>query len=192
MVSQLDLAVANGHVDDFTEQGIPYRMRPQFFHNAGRGVFQETPPTNLGPYFSRPCLGRALATLDADRDGRPDLIVTHLDEPAALLMNSTHLAGCSLSLSLIGVTSARDAIGATVTVTIAGRNIVRQLTAGDGYLASNERKLVIGVGATDMIDELSLRWPSGITTTFHEVPSNREVIVVEGNSQLIVRPVSHR
>ncbi len=187
---QLDLAVANGHVDDFSDRGIPYRMRPQFFQNTGRGAFREMPATDLGPYFSRPCLGRALATLDANRDGRPDLIVTHLDEPVALLVNSTQPAGNSLSLTLHGATSARDAIGATVTVTIAGHKIVRQLTAGDGYLASNERKLIIGVGVAVMVEELRVRWPSGVTTTFHDVPSNQDVILVERRSPLIVRRLS--
>lgn len=185
---QLDLAVANGHVDDFSSRGIPYQMPPQFFQNMGRGAFRELPAKNLGPYFARPCLGRAMATLDADRDGRPDLIVTHLDQPAALLVNSTPLTGNSLTLSLHGVTSARDAIGATVTVTVAGDKIVRQLTAGDGYFASNERKLVIGVGAALVVEELRIRWPSGMTTTLHDVPSKHALIIIEVGSSHSMRP----
>jgi hypothetical protein len=107
-------------------------------------------------------------------------------------MNSTHLAGNSLSLSLHSVTSARDAIGTTVTATFSGHKTVRQLTAGDGYFASNERKLIIGVGAATLIEDLTIRWPSGMTTTMRAVPSNHEVTLIEGNSPVIVRLVSHR
>ncbi len=189
---QLDLAVANGHVDDFSGQGIPYRMRPQFFRNVNRGVFHELQSQYLGSYYSRPCLGRALATLDADCDGRPDMVITHLDEPAALLVNSTPSVGNSLSLTLCGVTSARDAIGATVTVTFPDRKIVRQLTAGDGYLASNERKLIIGVGAARTVDSLCVRWPSGLVTTFYDVPSNHDFLLIEGQRSPIKRTTTHR
>lgn len=186
----LDLAVSNGHVDDYSERGVPYQMRPQFLQNESGGRFRELTAKDLGPYFSRPCLGRALATLDANRDGRPDIIVTHLDKPAALLVNMTQSAGNSLRLSLHAVTTARDAIGTTVTATIAGGKIVRQLTAGDGYLASNERKLVIGVGDADFVEVLDIRWPSGVTTTFYDVPSNHDITVIERQSIFIPRSVA--
>ena len=188
---QLDLAVANGHVDDFSGQGIPYQMRPQLFRNVNRGVFHELQGQYLGSYYSRPCLGRALATLDADCDGRPDMVITHLDEPAALLVNSTLSVGNSLSLTLCGVTSARDAIGATVTVKFPDRQIVRQLNAGDGYLASNERKLIIGVGAAHTVDSLCVRWPSGLVTTFYDVPSNHDFLLIEGQRSPIKRTTTH-
>src|SRR5439155_20295492 len=59
-----DLVVANGHVDDYTKKGTPFRMRPQFFSNLGRGRFAELPPSELGEYFDRRLLGRGLARVD--------------------------------------------------------------------------------------------------------------------------------
>ncbi|HEX6985662.1 MAG TPA: FG-GAP-like repeat-containing protein, partial [Planctomycetaceae bacterium] len=134
-----DLVVANGHIDDFTESGMPFRMRAQFFRNLG-GRFEERPADAVGAYFGKERLGRGLARLDWDRDGRDDFAVSHLFEPVSLVTNRSPSAGRSLALRLVGA-GARDAIGATVRVTAGGRTWTKQLTAGDGYQCSNERRL---------------------------------------------------
>ena len=55
----LDLVVANGHLDDYSDDGVPYRMRTQLFVNDGRARFDEAPTRSLGPHFGQPVLGRA-------------------------------------------------------------------------------------------------------------------------------------
>ncbi|GIT28820.1 MAG: hypothetical protein Ct9H300mP1_08660 [Planctomycetaceae bacterium] len=83
-----------------------------------------------------------------DRDGRPDFAVSHLDDPSAVLANRTEAAGHWLAIRLVARRSARDAIGAEVTVRSGSMRSVHQLTAGDGYQASNQRGLVIGLGSS--------------------------------------------
>lgn len=41
--------------------------------------------------------------------------------------------------------------------------VTKQLVAGDGYLASNERVLQFGVGSAVVFSELIIQWPSGET-----------------------------
>ncbi len=43
----------------------------------------------LAPNFQQSWLGRAVARLDVNRDGLPDLAVTHVDSPFALLVNES-------------------------------------------------------------------------------------------------------
>jgi len=179
-----DLVVANGHIDDFTHAGYAYRMRPQFFHNLG-GRFTEVPADATGPYFSRELLGRGLARLDWNGDGRDDFAVSHLDDPAALLTNVSEPAGKSASFCLVATRSARDAIGTIVTVRAAGRSVVKQLTAGDGYAASNERKLIFGLGDADGVDSVAVRWPSGATETFSASADGTEWLIVEGRDRTL-------
>jgi tetratricopeptide (TPR) repeat protein len=178
---RLELFVANGHVDDLRRAGRPYRMSPQLFGPVGRS-FVEIEATSLGPYFQSERLGRAVARLDWNRDGQDDLIVGHLEDPCALLTNTTPDAGRFLSLKLFGTASSRDAIGTIVRATIGGRTLTRQLTAGDGYQASNERRIIIGTEAAAAIDRLTVRWPSGREQTFDDVASSQEAILVEGQS----------
>ncbi|MBW3543639.1 MAG: CRTAC1 family protein, partial [Planctomycetes bacterium] len=177
---RLDLIVTNGHIDDFTSDGTAYRMPPQFFRGLGGGRFQELPADSLGPYFAERYLGRGLARLDWNRDGREDVVVSHLDAPAALLTNETQPAGHFLVIRLVGVESNRDAIGATVTVRTADAVETGQLTAGDGYLASNQRQLVFGLRTAQRVEEMLVRWPSGREERFVDLAVDAELIAVEG------------
>ncbi len=110
----LDLTLVNGHIDDYTPIGDPYRMVPQVFRNR-QGVFAWEQKSVPGAYFREPALGRALATLDFDRDHKIDFVATHLDRPAALIRNMTESTNHWLELELVGVHCERDAIGAFVT-----------------------------------------------------------------------------
>ena len=126
-------------------------MQSQLFRWDGR-QFLEVDGAEVGPYFEQKWLGRPVARLDWNRDGRDDLLVGHLEDDSALLTNTTPATGRFLSLKLFGVGSSRDAIGTTVRARFGDRTIVRQLTAGDGYQASNERRLILGLGQADAVD----------------------------------------
>jgi tetratricopeptide (TPR) repeat protein len=175
-----DLVVTNGHIDDLTSIGEPYKMPAQFFRNLGRGRFAEVPASTLGPFFRENHLGRGLARLDWNRDGRDDFVVSQLREPAGLLTNETPSAGHFLAVQLRGTRSSRDAIGATVEITTGGDHRVMQLTAGDGYHASNERQLRFGLGPVNKVDELKIHWPGGPAQSWKGVSADQVILVIEG------------
>lgn len=179
-----DLIVTNGHIEDYSDQAKPYRMRPQYFRNLGGRKFQELNADSLGPFFAGKYLGRGLARIDWNRDGREDIVISHLDAPAALLTNTTRNAGHFLALRIVGTESARDAIGATVQWTAEERSRFRQLTAGDGYMASNERQLVFGLGEARKADTVTIRWPSGLEQRFTEVEADCHWLAIEGRQSL--------
>lgn len=176
---RLEAFVANGHVDDLTRHGRPYKMPAQLFRLGGQR-FAPVAAAELGPYFQQAWLGRGVARLDWNRDGREDLVVGHLNDASSLLTNTTPEVGNFVAIKLVGVASARDAIGTTVEAHRGDRIILRQLTAGDGYHASNERRLVIGVGSAEKIDKLIVRWPSGTVQQFEGVATSQEMTLVEG------------
>ncbi len=173
-----DLVVTNGDVDDLSDTGRDYEMRPQLFWNA-RGEFEEIDPRASGGYFEKRYLGRGLARLDWNRDGLADLCITHLDAPAALLTNTTPVAGRGLSVQLVGCVSSREAVGTVVTVEAEGRMMTQQLTAGDGYQASNDRRLLFGLGAAEFADRVEVRWPSGLVSELLNVPAGSRLVVIE-------------
>lgn len=184
-----DLIVANGHIDNYSDDGRSrYQMQAQFFRNDGLNGFHEVPPRQLGSYFQTPVLGRALARLDLNRDGRPDAVISHLDAPAALLQNETIADGRWLTLQLIGRTSSRDAIGAMVKLECSGRTVHQQLTAGDGFQACNQQLLLFGVADARKVDRLTIEWPSGQNDQFHEVKTNQHWLVREGDRKLLLSP----
>lgn len=186
---RLDLFVTNGHTEKDPGPKAAYEMPPQFYWNQGQGTFGELESEGLGEYFSKKYLGRGVARLDVNRDGLPDLVVTHLDAPLALLENETPLNGRHfLVVHLRGTLSGRDAIGSRVEVQSGDLRLVRQLTAGDGYLVSNQRVLLIGLGEKDKIDTLTVRWPSGGLSSFNDITVDREVLIVEQATMLLSLP----
>jgi tetratricopeptide (TPR) repeat protein len=179
-----DLVITNGHVSDYTAEGQPYEMRPQFLRNSGGGRFVELPPDTLGAFFEGRHVGRGLARLDWNRDGLEDFVVSHLGARAALVTNRSAPAGHMLALELRGVTNSRDAIGTTVRLEAGGRVRTRQLTGGDGYYAVNESRMIFGLGPAERVDALTVRWPSGHEQTFEDVPAGQAYILVEGQRLL--------
>lgn len=175
-----DLIVANGHLDQNTAGILPYQMATQVFQNLGEDRFIELPAASLGPYFQRAHAGRAVARMDWNRDGADDVCVTHVDSPVALLDNRTSARGHYLNVHLRGITCSRDAIGSVVRVSAGDRTWYRHLTAGDGFQASNERRLTFGFGDLSHVDELEIRWPSGMVQTMAAPELDQEVLVVEG------------
>ena len=176
----LDLIVANGHIDTYEKADVAYEMPAQYFSNTGGSTFVEKSPEQLGAYFQEKLLGRGLARLDWNRDGRQDAVVSHLDAPAALLTNITDTQAHYLGIKLVGTTSARDAIGSTVTLIAGTKTLTRQLTAGDGYQASNQRQLIFGLGDANSVDELHIRWPSGHEQTLAHLEADATYLFVEG------------
>ncbi|MCA9052779.1 MAG: VCBS repeat-containing protein [Planctomycetaceae bacterium] len=175
-----DLVLVNGDVDDYRTQGGMYQMPAQIFRNVGRGQFREVTDADRGTFFERSYLGRGLARLDWNGDGRVDFAVSNLNAPAALAVNRTAATGRYLNLRLTAIDSARDAIGAAVHLTAGDVVRSQHLTAGDGYMASNERVLQFGLGTANRVDELRVDWPSGRTQSFTDLPVDAEFILIEG------------
>ena len=178
-----DLVIVNGHVEDLRKMETPWQMRPQFLKNQGQGRFQELKADGLGAFFQKPRLGRGMARLDWNRDGREEVAVSSLDQPVVLLENRTKDSGNRLVVRLTGTESNRDAIGTTVRLKVSGLTLMRQLTAGDGYQASNQRVLVFGLGPDQQVSELEVSWPSGLKQSFTGIAANQELQLVEGQPE---------
>ena len=153
-----DTAAVNGHVVNAASQGYPFRMPPTLFRNR-RIEFEAVGP-RAGGYWQRPTLGRTMARLDWNRDGRPDLVINHLDAPAALLENQTDTKFHWIGIDLVGQRCERDAIGAKVVVTSPDRVRVGWRAAGDGYMATNAPTLHFGIGSETEV-EVMVVWPDG-------------------------------
>jgi tetratricopeptide (TPR) repeat protein len=175
-----DLVATNGHVDDFRQDGGEYQQRPQFYRNLGGGRFIELSAPEIGAFFAGKYLGRGLARLDWNRDGRMDFVVSNIGSRASLVTNRSTGAGHFLCVRLHARTTARDAIGSVVEVEAGGRRWSKQLVAGDGYMASNERLLQFGLGQAGAVALVRILWPSGETTTLRNLPVDSTIELVEG------------
>lgn len=177
----MDIVMANGHVDDYRGEGGEYHMRPQFFQNTGGGRFVERFSADVGSFFGRKYLGRGLSRLDWNGDGRTDFVVSNIGDRASLVTNQSTGIGHFLNVRVHATATARDAIGTVVEVSAGNRKWSKQLLAGDGYMASNERMLQFGLGDATTVKELKVNWTSGNITTLSQVPVDVTIELVEGS-----------
>jgi hypothetical protein len=168
----LDLAVANGHIDDTVRNirgNVGYAQPPQLFLNNGHGRFDDV-AASLGADFARPKVGRGLAYADFDRDGDFDLLITTNNGPAYLYRNDLAVKNRCIRFRLVGTQSNRDAIGAVVRVEAGGVTQSRTVKSGSSYLSQSELSVTFGLGRRDRIDRAVIEWPSGRSEEFKNLP----------------------
>jgi hypothetical protein len=61
---------------------------------------------------------------------------------------------------------------------------MRVVTAGDGYASQYSRVAHFGLEKAEVLDELSVTWPSGIQQSFQNVETNRLVDLIESDGQI--------
>lgn len=185
----LDIAVLNGHVSDMTRRGQPYEMRAQLFQGSRQGFSMVKPSRRSDQaYWTELTLGRTLAMIDWNRDGRMDLVANHLDQPVALLENQTTIKrGKSIQFELVGTVSERDAIGATVTVQQQDERWTAWQTGGDGFLCTNQNQLHFGIGDHPVVESVTVKWPSGKEQIFSSVSTEGAYLIIEGQDELVQR-----
>ena len=187
-----DLIVTNGHAEDHRDRGVALRMPPQLFVNVGNGEYQEVERNVAGSYFADEYLGRGMALIDWNRDGLEDAVVSNIGARASLVTNVTPGAGHYVAVRLRGRKAARDAYGTIVTIHYGnGKSRTRQLCAGNGYQACNERQLLFGLGDADRVERIEIVWPSGTNQTFGPLAAGTTWIVVEGRNQLWALPADN-
>jgi hypothetical protein len=180
---RLDIAVANGHVSAHVdEDGDPnntFRQAARLYHNRGQGRFQEVSQL-AGPYFHEQHVGRGLAVCDYDNDGRQDLAFSNSGGPAVLLHNASTDPHHWLRLDLQGTRSNRDAVGARVTVTVGGQQLVRHRKGGGSYCSASDPRLFFGLGTATAVEEVEIRWPSGLVQKLGRLKGDCGYLVIEG------------
>jgi len=189
----LDLYVANGHIEDAIERVQPrvrYAEPPHLFRNLGNGKFSEV-TQSAGAAFATPRVARGAAYGDINNDGALDLLVATNAGPAVLFRN-TGATNHSLRIKLVGTTSNRDGIGATVRLTAGSDTQSKMLRSGSSYLSSSELILTFGLGAHTQADAIETHWPSGQVDQLKSVAADQIITVKEKEGSIAAKPLAKR
>jgi len=177
----LDLAVANGHIEETVRNihgNVGYAQPPHLFLNQG-GKFQDV-AAKVNGGFAQPKVGRGLAYGDFDRDGDLDILLTTNNGPAYLYRNDQLAGNRSIRFHLTGTKSNRDAIGAVVRIFYDGQTQSQMVKTGSSYLSQSELPLTFGLGKGDKIERAQIEWPSGAKEEFKNLGAGRSYQITEG------------
>jgi enediyne biosynthesis protein E4 len=178
----LDLAVANGHIDETVRNirgNVGYAQPPHLFLNNGKGNFVDV-AAKIGGGFDTPKVGRGLAYADFDRDGDLDVLLTTNNGPAYLFRNDQLVENRSIRFQLVGTKSNRDAIGATVHIQCDGLDQTRMVKGGSSYLSQSELPVIFGLGKCNQVQQVTVFWPSGHVENFKNLAAGRGYECIEG------------
>lgn len=130
---------------------------------------------------------RSVVAADFDLDGAPDLLVgSSGGGPLRLFANRFPRTTHRVRIDVRGVESNRPAIGTRVIADCAGRQIVRDLFAPNGCMGQGPPELILGTGAAQRIDRLTIRWPTGRIQEFRNLPVDCRISIREGEPDFAI------
>jgi enediyne biosynthesis protein E4 len=189
-----DIFIVNGHVYPEADRiggHYTYPQRKLLYRNLGTGRFEDV-SLRAGAGVTIKKVSRGAAVGDLFNTGRQDIVVNNMHDTPTLLHNCAAPRGHSLVLQLVGTRSNRSAIGARVTVHLAGRRLVDEVRSGGSFCSQNDLRIHVGLGARSRADRVDVSWPSGATDTVAGVDGDQIVVIREGSGVLRRKPLDRR
>ena len=132
-------------------------------------------PNNL-PAFSA-------AKGDFNRNGYPDILQGNQGpHNIALWSNQGNANNAFVRISLNATASNTGAVGAWVSVCSGGTCRWQYTHAGHGFLSQDSQHLLFGLHQDNLIDSISVEWPSGFTDRYYNLAPSSSYILTEGET----------
>ena len=87
-----------------------------------------------------------------------------------------------LKVSLQGIQSNINGIGARVEIYGAWGKQIRDIRSGEGFEFMSSLNAHFGIGQATAINQVIIRWPSGVVDIYNNVTPNQRLLVVEGST----------
>jgi len=187
----LDLYVANGwvsaskenYVQDFLElilkpgidladarnwppmgnKSLSGYQKKRLFHNERGQIFKDEAARHG---LDSTVDGRGIAIADFDNDGRLDVILANARAEPLLWRNTMPAGPHWVQFLLEGTRSNRAAVGAQVRITVNGQKRLGFVNGGNSFAGQSMSRVHFGLGSANSIEQVELRWPSGLVEKF--------------------------
>jgi len=181
----LDILLVNGHVYPEVEKLTPeagYQQRKVLYRSMRKDGFRDV-TENVGGALVETTASRGCAFGDFDNDGDVDIVINPVNDVPVLMRLDTPApkAGGNnwITIKAIGISSNRTGIGAQIKCVTEDRTQINEVRSGGSYYSQNDLRVHFGIGKTEKIKTIEVRWPSGKISKLSDVAANQVVVVKE-------------
>jgi hypothetical protein len=180
-----DIFIANGHLQDnvgLYDDSTAYEVRNIVQMNQGDGRFVNV-SGQCGDGLLPALSSRGAAFDDLDGDGRVDAVILNSRREPTVLRNESPGSHHWIQVRLRGTRTNRDGVGSQVRITAGGRTQLDEVHSGRGYQGHFGLRLHWGLGSSDRIDRVEVRWLGGGVTVLENVAADQVLTVVQESDQ---------
>ena len=171
-----DLYMVSGYLKGVPNPINPDKQKNVLLRNQSDGTFLDV---SNGSGISDDGWGRGVSFFDFNNDGCLDLYLTNFNQNSKLFKGLCEIQNNWITIKLIGGVSNRDAVGARIELEAYGQKMIREINAGSSSMGQNMIEAHFGLGSANKIENLKIKWPSGIIQFLNNVQINQYLVVNE-------------
>jgi hypothetical protein len=202
-----DLIVTNGFPKDVTDHDFIMFRNSAYNLVSKKDLLKQIPEVKRQNYAYRnnghlgfsdvsadwglnvPTFSNGAAYADLDNDGALDLVVNNINDEAQVYRNTSRDNNIEnehfLSLAFQGDGKNRNGLGAMAEIHYdQGKKQVYENTPYRGYLSTIENKAHFGLGKSNSVDTLFIKWPDGKMQVLNHVKADQVLTVKEAEAGL--------
>ncbi|HUT90124.1 MAG TPA: CRTAC1 family protein [Thermoguttaceae bacterium] len=175
-----DLFIACGHIQDTIEaiqDTTSYEMANILLENREEKYVDVSRESGDG--MAVKLVSRGAGFDDLDNDGDLDAVILNARREATILRNDTDNGNHWLEVSLRGVRSNRDGVGAHVKVVAGDLTQIAEVHSGRSYQSHYGTRLHFGLGRRDRIDRIDVTWIGGTAQRVKHVRADQIITITE-------------
>jgi hypothetical protein len=178
----LDVFLVNGHVYPEVEKlttEAGYAQRKVLYRNLQNGRFEDV-SERAGAAVMQPSSARGCAFGDYNNDGNIDILINTVNAVPELLRCEPANQNNWITIKTVGVKSNRNGIGTRIRCVTEDFSQIDEVRSGGSYYSQNDLRVHFGLGKSDKVKTLEIKWPSGRVDSLADVSANQFITVKEG------------